>query len=74
MRFENIYIYIEHIVFPKKVNYLQPLETGSTIEESRTELPDRFAQKAQGGHGPNCNRTASATERIFPSASGGAFP
>ena len=38
----------------KKVeaNYLQPLETGSAMEASGTELPGRFAREALGGHGP----------------------
>ena len=35
--------------FPKKAIYLQPLETGSAMEASRTELPGRFAREAQGG-------------------------
>ena len=37
----------------KNFNYLQPLETGSAMEASRTELPGRIALVAQGGHAPN---------------------
>ena len=39
--------------FPKKVKCLQPLESGSAMDASGTELLGRFAREAQEGHGPD---------------------